>query len=440
MADVYVATDDALERKVAIKVLNDRYAADSEIRLRFTREARIAARLSTEPNVVTIYDVTELGGRPAIVMELLSGGTLAERLARGPVAVAPALAWLEQAASALDAAHAEGVVHRDVKPANLMLGADGILRVTDFGIARIAGDSALTGAGTILGTSGYMSPEQAVGGTATPASDRYGLAVVAFELLTGRRPYRAETFAAEAAAHATAPVPVASGFNSELPKTVDSVLERGLAKDPDARYRSCSELVVSLRAAFSESAGTTVRTSPVAPLRTARTHRRRDRRVDRRHARDDGARRCAARCHPDAGQRRSHDGDDRADGDRRRRPRGADGHRRVAGAPSDRRADGRGRARGDPEPRWCGSERRGFRLLQAGDPTAALPLLEGAVAALAGSGSLDEAYASYNLAFARFSTGNCDGVPELLDRSEQIQGKRAEINRLRKDVRKSCDD
>lgn len=141
MADVYVATDDALDRVVAIKALGDRFASDPEVRMRFTREARIAARLSNEPNVVTIYDVAEAAGRPTIVMEFLPGGTLAERLHEGRVAPALALAWLEQAARALDAAHAAGVVHRDVKPANLMLGADGEVRVTDFGIARIAGMS-----------------------------------------------------------------------------------------------------------------------------------------------------------------------------------------------------------------------------------------------------------------------------------------------------------
>ena len=226
MADVYAATDDTLERRVAIKILNERFAGDPEIRTRFTREARIAARLSVEPNVVTIFDVADVAGQPAIVMEFLPGGTLADRMRAGRIPPALGLAWLEQAGRALDAAHAAGVVHRDVKPANLMLGADGEVRVTDFGIARIAGDASLTSVGTILGTSGYMSPEQAVGGTATAASDRYGLAVVAFELLCGRRPYLAETFAAEAAAHATAPIPAATSFDRSLPPSIDVVLER----------------------------------------------------------------------------------------------------------------------------------------------------------------------------------------------------------------------
>ena len=141
MADVYAATDDTLDRRVAIKVLNERFAGDPEIRARFTREARIAARLSIEPNVVTIFDVADVGGQPAIVMEFLPGGTLADRMQRGPRSPgARALRGSSRQARALDAAHAAGVVHRDVKPANLMLGADGEVRVTDFGIARIAGD------------------------------------------------------------------------------------------------------------------------------------------------------------------------------------------------------------------------------------------------------------------------------------------------------------
>ncbi len=206
-------------------------------------------------------------------MEYLPGGTIADRMRAGRVSPALALAWLAQAGRALDAAHAQGVVHRDVKPANLMLSGDGELRVADFGIARIAGDSSLTSVGTVLGTSGYMSPEQAVGGTATPASDRYALAVVAFELLTGRRPYVAESFASEAAAHATAPIPAATTVDGSLPAAIDAVFERGLAKAPEDRFRSCGELVASLTGVFSESAGTTVRLlpedAPTAPARAA---------------------------------------------------------------------------------------------------------------------------------------------------------------------------
>ena len=460
MADVYRAHDDALERLVAIKALNDRFAGDPEIRQRFTREARIAARLSTEANIVTIYDVADAEGRPTIVMEYLPGGTLADRLQAGPIAPALALAWLEQAARALDAAHAAGVIHRDVKPANLMLGADGDIRVTDFGIARVVGDVALTSVGTILGTSGYMSPEQAVGGQATAASDRYGLGVVAFELLSGRRPYQAETFAAEAAAHAAAPIPAATGFNKDLPVTVDAILQQSLAKAPDARPHSCGEMVARLRAAFSESAGTTRRVSSVPPLQVP----------------SPAAATTMRTAAPAPGEIRA---------------RKAPGTRFVLAVLTAIGLAGIALAfvlsRGDEVPTTTIVETRivagepevqtvtietqvittapatvppasappatdpssqsgaalneqGFALLQSGNAEEALPFLEQAVTALRGSSSLDEAYASYNLALARFSNGDCQDVEELLDRSEQIQGKRAEINRLRKDLRKGCDD
>ena len=273
MADVYAATDDTLDRLVAIKILNERFAGDPEIRTRFTREARIAARLSTEPNVVTIFDVADVAGQPAIVMEFLPGGTLADRMRAGAHS-AGARPRLDRAGRrALDAAHAAGVVHRDVKPANLMLGADGEVRVTDFGIARIAGDVSLTSVGTILGTSGDMSPEQAVGGTATAASDRYGLAVVAFELLCGRRPYLAETFAAEAAAHATAPIPAATSFDRSLPPPIDAVLERGARQGSRGALPLLRRARRGSRAAFADSAGTTLRIAPSAA--GARVHRHR---------------------------------------------------------------------------------------------------------------------------------------------------------------------
>src|SRR5881275_584333 len=184
MGDIYRATDAVLGRDVAVKVLAERYAEDDSVRERFTREALAAARLSGEPNTVTIFDVGEHEGRPYIVMEYLGGGSLDDVLRKGgaqpPQRV---LGWLEQAALALDAAHRRGVVHRDVKPANLMLDRDGNVHVADFGIASAAGMESLTMTGTVLGTAGYLSPEQAQGERAGPASDRYALAIVAYELL-----------------------------------------------------------------------------------------------------------------------------------------------------------------------------------------------------------------------------------------------------------------
>ena len=251
MADVYRARDSVLGRVVAIKMLAERYAADDEFRARFTREALTAASLS-HPNVVTIFDVGEPDATPFIVMEYLGGGSLADRLREGRVPHDTAIAWLDQAAGALDTAHAAGIVHRDVKPGNLLLDDDGEVHVSDFGIARAAAHDPLTSAGTILGSSGYMAPEQARGEPATPASDRYALGCVAFELLTGRRPFEADSPTAEAMLHASESPPRASEVDPTLPAAVDTVLLRALAKNTDARPRSATALVGGLRTALQE--------------------------------------------------------------------------------------------------------------------------------------------------------------------------------------------
>jgi len=241
MGEIYRATDETLGRAVAVKVLAERYAGDESVRERFTREALAAARLSGRPNIVTIFDVGEAGGRPFIVMEYLGGGSLDEKLREGPVAPGQAVVWLRQAANALDAAHAEGVVHRDVKPGNLLLDRDGTLHVADFGIASAAGMDSMTKTGTVIGTAGYLSPEQAQGDRASPASDRYALGIVAWELLTGSRPFEGDTAAAEAAAHVHADVPRISEARPDLPAELDAVFDRALAKDPGARYGSAAE-------------------------------------------------------------------------------------------------------------------------------------------------------------------------------------------------------
>src|SRR5436309_12113592 len=197
-------------------------------------------------------------------MEYLSGGSLEERIQKdGAQEVGQSLEWLEEAAAALDAAHRHGVVHRDVKPANLMLDRNGTIHVTDFGIASAAGTDSLTMTGTVLGTAGYLSPEQAQGERASPASDRYSLAVVAFELLSGRRPFESESITAEAAAHVHAGVPSVCDLSS-LPCELDPVFSKALAKDPTQRFDSAAEFVAALRAALADAAGAT-RAFPVAP-------------------------------------------------------------------------------------------------------------------------------------------------------------------------------
>ena len=168
--------------------------------------------------MVTIFDVGEHDGIPFIVMEYLGGGSLADQLRGGRVPHDTAIAWLDQAASALDAAQAAGIVHRDVKPSNLLLDDDGEVHVSDFGIACAAAHDPLTSTGTILGSSGYMAPEQARGEPTTAASDRYALGCVAFELLTRRRPFEAESPTAEAMLHASEPPPHASELEPSVPR------------------------------------------------------------------------------------------------------------------------------------------------------------------------------------------------------------------------------
>ena len=243
MGDVYRATDTVLGRTVAVKVLAERYADSDDIKRRFKNEALAAARLSGAPYTVTIFDVGESEGQAFIVMEYLEGGSLEEQLQAGKPETADVLRWLEQAAAALDAAHAAGVVHRDVKPGNLLLDGRGDVHVADFGVASAVGLDSLTMTGTVLGTAGYLSPEQAQGQRATPASDRYGLAVVAWQLLHGRRPFESESPTAEAAAHVNAPIPSSS-------PELDGVFQRALAKDPGQRYPSASAFVSDLRRAL----------------------------------------------------------------------------------------------------------------------------------------------------------------------------------------------
>ena len=263
MASVWAAEDELLGRLVAVKVLAPSYAADASARRRFEREARAAARVSDHPNVVTIYDVAEHDGEAFIVMEHFSGGTVAERLRRPqPVPRGAAIRWLEGTASALDYAHSCDLVHRDVKPGNLLLDGAGRIAVADFGIARIASDTAMTKTGQVLGTAAYLSPEQALGKPATDASDRYALAVVAYELLTGSKPFEGEMPAAQARQHIEAPVPPAEG----LPRAVDGVLERGMAKDPADRPLTATAFVEDLRGALDDepTAPTAVAAAPPA--------------------------------------------------------------------------------------------------------------------------------------------------------------------------------
>jgi serine/threonine-protein kinase len=258
---------------VAVKVLGAQYAADRGARARFAREARTAARVCEHPNIATIYDIGEHGEDAFIVMELFSGGTVADHLraAAGEGARVPretALRWLREAAGGLDYAHAAGIVHRDVKPANLLLDSQERLAVGDFGIARLADDTHMTQTGQLLGTAAYLSPEQALGQPASAASDRYALAVVAYELLTGTRPFAGGPPPAQLRQHAEAKPERASVAEPELPRAIDAVLARGLAKEPQERPRTAAELVGEIDRALrdGEPIEPTRPLTPVAPV------------------------------------------------------------------------------------------------------------------------------------------------------------------------------
>jgi serine/threonine-protein kinase len=257
MASVWEAEDLLLGRLVAVKVLAPQFAADPDARERFQREARTAAQVSNQQHVMTIYDIGEHGDEAFIVMEHFAGGTVADRLraARDAGELVPretALRWLREAAVGLDVAHAAGIVHRDVKPANLLLDANDRLAVGDFGIAKLADDAQMTQTGQVLGTAAYISPEQALGRPAGPASDRYALAVVAHELLTGSRPFPGGPPMAQARQHAEAKPTPPSVAAPELPAALDGVLARGLAKDPDHRPHTATELVAAIESALGE--------------------------------------------------------------------------------------------------------------------------------------------------------------------------------------------
>ena len=260
MGVVYLVEQPNLGRKVALKVIAPEFSEEPRAKARFLRESQMAAAID-HPNILPIHEAGELEGVLFIAMRYVLGEDLAKRLARGPLPPATSVAILAQVAAALDAAHARGLVHRDVKPANILLdpqaGPDGQdhAYLTDFGLTKRGGsEGSLTAVGGFAGTLAYIAPEQVEGGEVDGRTDEYSLACVAYECLTGRPPFVRETDIALAMAQLRDPVPSATVLQPSLPTAVGAVLARGLAKAPAERYETCSAFVADLRAAIALTA------------------------------------------------------------------------------------------------------------------------------------------------------------------------------------------
>jgi len=248
MSSVYRAHDRLLERKVALKLLHEQYGLDEDYVERFRREARSAAQLS-HPNIVTVIDRGEQDGRQFIVFEYVDGETLKQLVERrGPLPVRQALELILQVARALGFAHEQGLVHRDVKPQNVLLDDAGRAKVTDFGIARSIDLTSVTQTGTVLGSSDYIAPEQASGDPVDAQSDIYSLGVVVYELLTGEVPFPADNFVAAALRHVNEPPPSVLERRPDVPLRLVATAERMLAKDPADRFASMKEVIAELEA------------------------------------------------------------------------------------------------------------------------------------------------------------------------------------------------
>ncbi len=253
MGTVYKAHQPSLGRYVAIKILPERLASDPQLRLRFVQEGLAIAKLR-HPNIVAAFDFAEQEGVAYLVSEFVEGGTLADQLG-APLPLDYVVTVLAPIASALDYAHSRGIVHRDVKPSNILLARDGTPVLSDFGLAKIAAPSeGLTQTGALLGTFEYLAPEYVSGAPAGPLGDQYSLALIAYEMLVGRRPFREQTPLALVFAQQNTPPPRPSELGVKLPPCVEAAVLRGLAKAPAERYPNCAAFVRALETGAARAA------------------------------------------------------------------------------------------------------------------------------------------------------------------------------------------
>src|SRR4051794_6006862 len=261
MSSVYRAFDPTLERWVAIKLMHRDISHDPDQLERFRREARAVARLN-HPHIVTVIDAGEDDGAPYIVFEYVEGETLKERIRRqGRLPVSEAVAYAIEIGRALESAHLNKLVHRDVKPQNVLIDPDGRAKVTDFGIARSLEAQGLTATGRVLGTTDYVSPEQALGHEVTGQSDIYSLGIVLYEMLTGEAPFRADTQVAVAMKHVREPLPDVQRRRPEISASLARVVERATAKETQNRYQDISEMVHDLEEVLAIEAARTGQTT-----------------------------------------------------------------------------------------------------------------------------------------------------------------------------------
>lgn len=247
MADVFLATDTILNRRVAIKILRSELSTDAVAVLRFEREAQAATALS-HPNIVEIYDVGEYKGHHFIVMEYCPGKTLKQMIKeRGALLKEEAVDIIRQLASATAEAHRRGIIHRDIKPQNVIVKADGSVKMLDFGIALAKGSMQLTQANNVMGSVHYLAPELAHGKPATPQSDIYALGIVLFEMLTGDVPFKAESAVQVALMQMRNEFPDMLSINPMIPQPLVNIVSRATAKDPGMRYRSCDAMLSDLK-------------------------------------------------------------------------------------------------------------------------------------------------------------------------------------------------
>lgn len=274
MGEVYEAYDTVKDRTVALKILSDQHCGDETFRERFRRESHTAAKLQ-EPHVVPIHDWGDVGGSLYIDMRLVDGVDLRALLRDGPVEPDRAVAIVSQVAAALDGAHAAGLIHRDVKPENVILTPADFAYLVDFGIAEAVGDTRLTSVGTAVGSFAYMAPERFGNGKVTAAADIYALACVLYELLTGSAPFPSKNLQQVITAHATAAPPRPSAANPAVPATLDEVIARGMAKQADDRYGTAGAFARAAQRALkmSPNTGATVvvgaTTANIAPVQYA---------------------------------------------------------------------------------------------------------------------------------------------------------------------------